>query len=677
MNSQHNCWFLLLTLLSVSATYADDKPQDLAALLARPIISSDVPVAEVRKFIEPRIPTIPSIEKLSDWKSLADQIRQDTFDKVVFRGEAAKWRNEETKIEWLDTIEGGPGYKIRKLRYEAVPGLWVPALLYMPDKLEGRVPVVMNVNGHDSNGKAADYKQIRCINQAKRGMIALNPEWLGMGQLSGKPFSHYRMNQLDLCGTSGLAPFYLTMKRGLDVLLSLENADPERVAVAGLSGGGWQTIFISSLDSRVTLSNPVAGYSSFLTRLYEPKDLGDSEQTPCDMATVADYCHLTALRAPRPTLLTNNAKDNCCFEAGGTLPRLLETAGPIFKLYKKQANLRSHVNYLPGTHNFELDNRLQLYRMFGEYFYPSDLDFSYEEFPTDGEIKTKEQLHIDLPADNANFNSLASGFSQTLPLDGSLPKTKNAVKDWQRTKREQLHKIVNAKSSKVTATQIAQESVEKTKATYWQLKVGNNWSVPAVELTRGTPTSTVILVADAGRAKAVTEANQLLEEGHRVLAIDPFYFGESQIKIRDFLFGLLVSAVGERPIGIQATQVAAIAEWANEQYDTQATHLHAIGPRASTFTLIAATIEPDAIGNLLLHHSFGSLKEIIEQSMQVKDAPELFCFGLFKYFDIKQIAALVAPHKITFVQPSDRAKKELADLTDFYQLLGIDHNPLQ
>jgi len=32
-------------------------------------------------------------------------------------------------------IEGGPGYKIRKLRYEALPNSWIPALLYVPDKL--------------------------------------------------------------------------------------------------------------------------------------------------------------------------------------------------------------------------------------------------------------------------------------------------------------------------------------------------------------------------------------------------------------------------------------------------------------------------------------------------------------------------------------------------------------
>ena len=29
------------------------------------------------------------------------------------------------------------------------------------------------------------------------------------------------------------------MKRGLDVLLRHKNTDPERVAVTGLSGGGW------------------------------------------------------------------------------------------------------------------------------------------------------------------------------------------------------------------------------------------------------------------------------------------------------------------------------------------------------------------------------------------------------------------------------------------------------
>ena len=157
-------------------------------------------------------------------------------------------------------------------------------------------------------------------------MLALNLEWLGMGQLQGDGFSHNRMNQLDLCGTSGLAVFYLAMQRGLDILVDHPHADVERVAMAGLSGGGWQTILLSSLDRRVTLANPVAGYSSFKTRVEFFSDLGDSEQTPTDLAMIADYAHLTALRAPRPTLLTYNAKDECCFLADHALQPLLDAA---------------------------------------------------------------------------------------------------------------------------------------------------------------------------------------------------------------------------------------------------------------------------------------------------------------------------------------------------------------
>src|SRR5687768_7511693 len=253
---------------------------------------------------------MPKVATVAEWEQHATTMRADVLERIVFRGEPAKsWRDAKTKVEWLDTIEGGPGYKIRKLRYEALPGLWIPALLYLPDNLNGKVPAVLNVNGHDPKGKAAAYKQLICINQAKRGMLALNVDWIGLGQLTAPNYSHNRLVQLDLCGTSGLAVFYLSMSRALDLLLAHENADPERVAVTGLSGGGWQTIVISSLDTRVKLSDPVAGYSSLRTRARNLSDLGDAEQTPNDLATIADYAHLTAMMAPRPTLLTYNVKD--------------------------------------------------------------------------------------------------------------------------------------------------------------------------------------------------------------------------------------------------------------------------------------------------------------------------------------------------------------------------------
>src|SRR5688572_10468195 len=314
---------LLLCLLS----------QDpIPAALAREIVGPRTSIEELQAYLEARIPAMPAFENAAEWRAHADRMRRDVLDRVVFRGEAAAWRDYAFRVEEKEEI-AGPGYRIRKLRYEAVPGLWIPALLYLPEKLEGRVPVHLAVNGHDGAGKAAGYKQTRCVNLVKRGMIVLNVEWLGMGQLRGPDNGHYLMNQLDLTGTSGLAPFYLSMKNGLDLLLAHPNADPARTAVHGLSGGGWQTIFFSSLDPRVVLANPVAGYSSFRTRVRHLKDLRDSEHTPTDQATVADYAHLTALRAPRPTLLTFNGKDNCCFESTYALQPLLDAARPAFRAF--------------------------------------------------------------------------------------------------------------------------------------------------------------------------------------------------------------------------------------------------------------------------------------------------------------------------------------------------------
>jgi dienelactone hydrolase len=610
------------------------------------------------------------------WERQAERLRKDVLDRVVFRGAAASWRDAKTRVEWLGTIAGGPGYRIKKVRYEALPGLWVPALLYEPEKLAGKVPVHLAVNGHDANGKAADYKQVRCINLAKRGMLVLYDEWFGMGQLRGESFAHYRMNQLDLCGTSGVAPFYLSMARGLDLLLSLPNADPARVAVSGLSGGGWQTIFISSLDPRVTLSNPVAGYSSFRTRVRHLKDLGDSEQTPCDLATVADYTHLTALRAPRPTLLTFNSKDNCCFESGYALPPLLDAAAPVFKLFGKQKALRSHVNDDPGTHNYEKDNRQAFYRMVGDFFYPDDKSYQSDEIPCKDEVKTKEDLFVELPDKNANFNTLALALAKDLPRDAALPAAAAAARSWQQAGREKLRQVVHAKEYSAAATQAGSTEKDGVKAVFRKLKLGDAWTVPVVELTAGAVKGTAILINDAGRKADPVNAERLLKAGYRVLAVDPFYFGESKIEQRDFLFALLVAAVGDRPLGLQASQLAALARWSAAEHKTDAVTVVAVGPRTSAVALVAAALEPKAIGGLELHGAWGSLKEVIEKNRAVDQMPEMFCFGLLEAFDVKQLSALAAPRPVKFVEAGERARKELEGLKVWYALLGRDFDPV-
>ena len=625
---------LVLAALSLFSSLVAAAPGDVAALLAHPILAPTLPLAEVRAYTAGRVPAMPAIPTLNDWKSFAARTRRDVLDQIVFRGDTARaWRAATTRVEWLDPIPGGPGYTIRKLRYEALPGLWIPALLYQPDAVSGKIPVHLAVNGHDKDGKAAPYKQLRCINLAKRGIASLNVEWFAQGQLRTDGFAHYRMNQLDLCGVSGLAPFYLALSRALDALLALPYADPTRVAVSGLSGGGWQTIMLSALDPRVTLTNPVAGYSSFATRAEFPSDLGDSEQTPNDLATLVDYTHLTAFLAGRSALLTFNAKDNCCFASDHALSPLLAAAEPIFQLYGHPERLRSHVNVDPGTHNFEVDNRQAFYRMVGDTFFPSDPRYSADEIVSEAELKTAADLTVPLPADNLDFHQLALAAAKDLPRPGAAT-------------RETLASVVHYQAHAVTATPVGTETRDTTIATYWKLRVGDTWTVPVVVLTRGTPRGTTVLVADAGRSSAVARTAALLAAGQRVLAVDPFYFGESKIKERDFLYALLVAATGDRPLGLQSSQLAAVGRWARTAFPSASVALESIGPRLGLAALVATALEPTAIATLRQTDALSSLHEVIRQDGSVDQFPELFCFGLLEAVDVPQLTALAGPARI-------------------------------
>ena len=624
--------FLLLPAL---VAFAAEPSSGEKGPLAEAILAPNQTTVEVQVFTATRVPAMPPAAAAADWSATAATLRRRVLDEVVLRGEARAWASAPVRVDWLDTLATPHGYSIRKLRYEVVPGLWLPALLYQPDRLAGRVPVVLNLNGHEKTGVATPYIQERCINLAKRGILALNPEWLGRGQLlEEKGLDHYRMNQLDLCGTSGLAVFHLAAKRALDVALSLPGADSDRVAVTGLSGGGWQTIFLSALDERVRLANPVAGYSSYVTRVQFPSlDLGDSEQTPSDLATVVDYTHLTAMMAPRPTLLSYNAKDNCCFRADYALAPLVQAAAPVFRLAGAADRLQQHVNHDPG-HNYGRDNREAFYRFLRDQLLDGAADFPLSEIPSEAEVRPAEALRVPLPAGNHDFHTLALRLSAHLPVAG-------------KPDRARLRDIVRAPAYRVAAALAGAARDGDADVNRWRLRMDNDWTVPAVELAPPGARSTVLLLADAGRASAEARVRELLAAGRRVVAVDPFYFGESKIAGQPGLFAILVAAVGERPLGIQAGQVAAVARWLSRERGLGPVEVATEGPRTGLIGLVAAALEPDVIGGLVQREAMTSLREIIAGDLTVMQRPEQFCFGLLREFDVPQIKALVAPQSLS------------------------------
>jgi hypothetical protein len=617
--------------------------EDLRAALGRPILPAGQAQAETQAFCESRVPAMPVVHSVEEWEEWSREARQRVFERVVFRGEARAWRDAPSRLDWLDLKREGDGYRVRGLRYEVIPGFWVPAVLYEPVPLPERAPLVLNVNGHDSEGKAAAYKQLLCINLAKRGVYALNLEWLGMGQLQGPGFRHDLINAMDLCGTAGVSLHYLELKRALDHMMNLPHLDRERVGITGLSGGGWQSAFFGGLEERVTLSNPVAGYSSFLTRARHLGDLGDFEQTPSDLATVVDYTHLTAMRAPFPLLLTNNAKDTCCFAAAHAQPPLLEAAGPIYELYGRRDRLRGHVNVVPGDHNYGQDNREAFYRLIRDFWWEPGRGPDAREIASDGELLKAEKLQVVLPANNLDLGQVADHLMKGLP--------RQRPGEAREVKRLRLRDVVKLFDPPGRIDDVGQQELLTDGLVVRRsvLKVGGTWSVPIVTIDREPGEREVagltMIVADGGRSSVADLVRRKAGVGHRVVLIDPWHLGESAMQSHAYLWALLVSTVGERPLGLQAGQVVVAARELAKASGLDV-ELVGVGPRSSVITTVAAALEAKAIAGLELRGALASLKTLIQDRRTYESSPELFGFGLLEGFDVNDLRGLVEPRKV-------------------------------
>jgi dienelactone hydrolase len=630
---------------------------------------------DFQRFITKRIPPFIAPQDVSGWLAEAERLRRRVLAEVMLRGVPEGVAAALPRIEWGDEIRSGRGYTIRKLRYEGYPGMWVPSLLYLPERIEGKAPVVLNVNGHvGPPGKAHPEEQVRCINLAKRGLISLHPEWLSFGELGSPENQHDKLAYLDLCGRAGVSVFYLHLKRALDLLLGLPEADPERVAVTGLSGGGWQTITIGALDTRVTATIPNAGYIGTLWRLFAPDDAGDVEQQPCDLVPIADYTHLTALLAPRPGLLIYNAYDDCCFLAHRAYHSLFVPVKPLYDRLGVGERLSFHENHDPGTHNYAVDNRKALYRFLNEQLLSGAIEC--EDLPCDGEVLSFDDLTVGIPEDNATLTSLARDLSRDLPADRAPVEEPARFVPWRERARPALRDLLRARPLVPISAELSGEEVNGGgRVRQWAVQAGPEWTLPVVEYAPGREEGApvAVVVADGGKASAGPRILDLWRAGHRVLATDVFYTGELALQEHYACYlAQMVASVGERPLGLQVAHLEALVQWAAAQYGTCS--LFASGRLTSVAAAAAAALDAEGcITRLVTEQLPATLKLLIEEDAGFREQPTLFCFGLLARFDIRELLALCAGREVECRQvwgEAARVKAELASLASLFAAAG-------
>jgi len=651
--------FIFFVLIAGIAS-GQSNPAQVKAVLSEEILPPKVAEFQMREYLLNRVASPPVATTVQQWNAEAQRLRRHLLEDVVFHGWPKEWVNALPRFEDLGAIETGHGYRLRKLRYEVVPGFQSVAVLYEPEKLLGKVPAILNVNGHVGPlGKAVEYKQKRCINFAKHGILALNVEWLAYGELAEGENQHWFGAHLDLVGANALGVFFLEMRRALDYLYNHPHVDRNRLGMTGLSGGGWQTIVLSALDERVKVAVPVAGYSSLRSEVEARQygDLGDVEQNGTDFLAGVDYTHLTAMLAPRATLLIYNAEDDCCYRGPLVKPLIFDDIKPFFRLYGKENLFQWYENRDPGSHNYQLYNRERAYQFFGRQF---DVPSFESEIPVGQEIQTYEDLVVGLPKNNLTILGLARklGDNLTRPL---VPVEESAKAAWVAAQRKKLGAVVRYKPatlSRVWAVANTENKGLETKSYLFEMT--NGLSVDGVcmkGIATAAKTPMTIVLNDHGKKTAGVEVSEAVNRGEQVLALDLMLMGDTWKDNEQYSYAQIIDAVGERPLGMEAAQLIEIAHWVLNVAGVPKVAVECTGIRSQGIALVAAALEPDLFSRVTVREGMRSLQFLLQAPVTFNQAPDLFCLDLYKEFDMDRLAAIAAPTLVTIEKYVEIPKK--------------------
>jgi hypothetical protein len=658
---------LLLAFVFLGSTHAmaQSTGDMVDEFLPNALQSPEVVTYQMQQFLLKRAPGLPHPENPAQWTAEAQRIRQRVLSNVIYHGWPRAWVDSPPKFEDMGAVPvpAGAEYRARKFRYEVVPGFYSTAVLYEPEHVEAKAPAVLDLLGHFPTGKSMPFEQKLCINQALRGMVALSMAFIDMGELRLKGNEHFFGSDLDLVGVSGVGLFYLAMRRGLDYLYADPHVDRSRIAVTGLSGGGWQTILLSSLDPRVLVSIPVAGFTSLQGRLERlPGEPGDYEQLAPDLLDGQGYQTLAALRAPKPTLEINNAEDSCCFRAPLVEPYIYEPIKPFFSLFGKAEALQFHTDTQVSAHNYARDDRQQAYSFLSTWFH---LRVSPEEIPASKYVNSYRQLAAGVPANNLTILGLARQFASEIHHQ-AVPTESATRTAWAESERARLSHVVHYDPVTVAHPWYMADTNHSTiESVSFRFTLSNGLSASGV-WTKSTWTPAgapmTVIVNDGGREGAdrevwdhYPEVADCIDRGRQVLALSLLFTGDARPLQNDVgSFGYMLAAVGAPPLGLEAAQLIGITQWARQRWHPSQITLESSGFRMQVVSLVAGALEPHLFKAITVHGGMRTLSYILNQPVRSDQVPDMFCRDFYKDFDMDMLKAMAEPAAVSesaYVEP--------------------------
>ncbi len=565
------------------------------------------------------------------------------------------------------------GYRIEKLIYESLPGYFVTSALFIPDNLDKKTPAILNPIGHSPLSFRRDVYQHTIINLVQKGFIVLTYDPIGQGERlqyydneSGKsrfPSNHEHSYPGAQCFISGYSPakyFIWDGIRGIDVLLSRPEVDPERIGMTGISGGGTSTTYISVFDDRILATAPECFITNY-NYLFKSEGPQDSEQNLFGLIyNGLDHPDFIELRAPKPTLIMSTTRD--FFSIQGARETFQE-AGKAYTVLGAEGNLQmTEDDY---GHGFTRKNREAMYAFFQKHLdNPGDAsDHEVEVIPVE-ELWATETGQL---ATSLQGETMYSLNKKVVEKQVSVLESKRTnINEHLSKVPEAVAKISGFSFPKGFGSEIfsgryvnAEYKLEK-----YLIQGSGEYMIPLALFipNKNNKREVILLLHEKGKNYAVNSdslAKQLLANGYTILLGDLPDIGEmgpgymrgdtyiNNVSYNKWFAGILT---GKSIVGLRAEDIIRMIHFIKTKLaDYNSVSAISVGVLGSEL-LHAAVFESD-IQKLCLIRPFLSFSEIALSHEYKPSFIHSTVAGAIEEYDLPDLIARLCPRKALIINP--------------------------
>jgi dienelactone hydrolase len=224
-----------------------------------------------------------------------------------------------------------------RVKISVLPGVHAEGIYITPRvALNGktRVPLVISMHGGGGSPEVAlfhgggNYHDM-VRGAVKRGYAVFAPQHLFSAPGYPGDIRNRTDNRMRLVGTSLTAVEIVKITRSLDVLLKRPEIDSKRVAMVGLSYGGYYALVTPALEPRIKVAVSSCYYGVQEWRYWRDENSVPSDFRFQDRFTLFKDSELVALICPRPLLIQAGSGDDDDHREGGV--RLAPASAEYYK----------------------------------------------------------------------------------------------------------------------------------------------------------------------------------------------------------------------------------------------------------------------------------------------------------------------------------------------------------